>query len=78
MITEPKLRPDEMGEYKFGFQAGHSGEDFKTEYGNEPDSLAVKRGYRDGKECRAGEDKFDLNAKTPADYEREVGFVNPN
>lgn len=78
MPNEPKLRPDEMGEYKFGFQAGHRGEDFKTEYGHEPDSHAVMRGYRDGCECRKGEQKFDRsNSKTPDDYEREVGFVNP-
>jgi hypothetical protein len=79
MTTEPKLRPDEYDDYLEGFHAGHDGKDFKAEYGCEPDSLAVKRGHRDGCECRQGEDVCNLTGqtdiiKTPADYEREVGF----
>ena len=78
MTEESKLRPDEYREYKFGFQAGYSGEDFKTKYGCDPDSLAVKRGYRDGQECSEGLGGPDwANAKLPRHYAREVGFEAP-
>jgi hypothetical protein len=60
MTNEPKLRPDEYDEYLFGFHTGCDGEDFKTAHGCEPDSLAVKRGYRDGRE-------FSESGKRPDD-----------
>jgi hypothetical protein len=74
MIEESKLRPDEHADYKHGFREGCNNaypECPDTLSWLDVDTLAKWLGYRDGQNYRSqcGEDK------TPADYEREAGFI---